>query len=1026
MVNITHPELSETKAQALPAASLESLKQLREESCSISSSRDFKLQPNQRFLRRVMSPDSPTRNLLLVHGTGVGKTCTAIQIAEEYIIRPEFQDKRVFVLANPSIQENFKSQIFDITRVNPDEDGVILSKQCTGRRYFDMIQRSQSEPLRYTDKSSQLRIMKLASRIIGEFYEFQGYQGFADTVTKKQTELKTQNEMDKWIRETFNDRLIIVDEAHNLRETTETESSKLVAVALERILKTATGITLVLLTATPMYDRFDELLYYFNLFLWNDRRINLKESVKASDIFKESGEFKDEGEVKFRGWCQDYISYVKGGNPFTFPFRLPPPDNLIAPADRTTDIFGKPIERQRKYLTLTGSFVSPQQEAAIKGLTVKATSDTRLICMFPDNKSFRDTFQFSENAYSYNTEKFLAPSKVPLYSSKFGRIMNILNDSSGVVFVYSNLAESGAKLFSMCLEEHGFEAAIGQRLLKETSNEVPRGSKGKYVLFTSETTDSDINKALVRLRRPENADGSDIRVVIASPKVSEGVDFRYVRQIHVLDPWFNMSRIEQVLGRGMRTCSHSLLPFEDQNCTVYLHVCRYPTSTQETLDEYIYRYFVEGKGHEIAKVKRVVMESAMDCTLQENINNLPPDWRGDEVNGQRFRIPQKRAQDGKELLLTLTEMSAPTFEDGSPEFVCNIKESQEDPAHVRPLSAILDMRDEVLDKVMKLFLKKPIWTRDDLYSHSYMKQYTPDVLDYIIQNAIETGFQLKDKSGRVGHLEAKGDVFAFGIGKTDTVLERIIDSSEGTPVDIPGFVSSAEPEVESVVENSKKDSIQTVFDNYDWKPFIKNRFSDEVRNWYLLDNDITAERKIEAMLEVDWTNPPIYAKPLLITKEDGGRMYALGSKKIYTDKGELIEGLVGSDRDAYNKWISERKDVFIDNRNNLFASMKEKVIVFNLDEKSEEIKRASRSKTIGGRTCTTYKETTLNAFSMWLVGEPFPPEVKTKKDRCMFLDLLVREAVSSSKEGIFWVTPEEFEIFNEDEHRGDLLRRLKD
>jgi hypothetical protein len=47
----------------------------------------------------------------MVHGTGVGKTCTAIQIAEEYIIRPEFQDKRVFVLANPSIQENFKSQM---------------------------------------------------------------------------------------------------------------------------------------------------------------------------------------------------------------------------------------------------------------------------------------------------------------------------------------------------------------------------------------------------------------------------------------------------------------------------------------------------------------------------------------------------------------------------------------------------------------------------------------------------------------------------------------------------------------------------------------------------------------------------------------------------------------------------------------------------------------------------------------------------------------------------------------------------
>jgi hypothetical protein len=155
-------------------------------------------------------------------------------------------------------------------------------------------------------------------------------------------------------------------------------------------------------------------------------------------------------------------------------------------------------------------------------------------------------------------------------------------------------------------------------------------------------------------------------------------------------------------------------------------------------------------------------------------------------------------------------------------------------------------------------------------------------------------------------------------------------------------------------------------------------------------------------------------------------MYVLGSKKIYNDKKEIIDGLIGSDRDAYNKWISDRKDIFVEKKNELFASVKENGIVFNLDEKSVEIQRASRSKTIGGRTCTTYKETTLNAFSEWLVGEPFPKEVKTKKDRCLFLDLLVREAVQTGKDGIFWITPEEFAIFNEDEHRGSLLQRLKD
>ena len=45
--------------------------------------------------------------------------------------------------------------------------------------------------------------------------------------------------------------------------------------------------------------------------------------------------------------------------------------------------------------------------------------------------------------------------------------------------------------------------------------------------------------------------------------------------------------------------------------------------------------------------------------------------------------------------------------------------------------------------------------------------------------------------------------------------------------------------------------------------------------------------------------------------------------------------------------------------------------------------------------------------------------------RCLFLDLLIKEAVLSKKQGIFWVTPEELEIFNEPDNRSDVLKRLK-
>ena len=1023
MPNVSHEELAETKAQPLPSnASLEVLRQLRDSMCSTSSSKDFKLQSNQRFLRRVLSPDSPTRNLLMVHGTGVGKTCTAIQIAEEYIIRPEFQDKRVFVLANPSIQENFKTQIFDISRVSVDEDGLLMSKQCTGRRYLDMIRMSQSQTLINTDKESQQRVMRLANKIIGEFYEFMGYDRFANELDRQR--VLTPYDRERWIRKTFSNRLIIVDEAHNLTDTSETEASKLVAIAFEEILRVADGITLVLMTATPMYDSFEEILFYLKLFLINDRRLDEAKMVRG--IFTESGDFKEGKESMFRKLCQEYISFVRGENPLTFPFRLPPPEKFIALPDRTTDINDKTIEKQRKYLTLTRSFVSPLQKKAIENLKVKAVPQSELICVYPENKTFRETFSITEGAFSYKSEKFLSPSNIGLYSSKFALIMNIINSTTGIVFVYSNIVESGAQLFAMCLEEHGFESASGRQLLKETSNEISRGSKGKYALFTSEVADSQIKKLMVQLKRPSNMDGSDIRVVIASPKVSEGVDFRNVRQIHVLDPWFNMSRIEQVLGRGIRTCSHSMLPFEEQNCTVYLHVCRYADSTKETVDEFIYRTFVERKGTAIAKVKRFIMESAMDCELQLPNNSLPPQWRGEpDEAGKQFLIPQHRNQDpaGTLISLPLSAMAAPTFEEGTYQIQCKLEESVPDEEHERPLSAILDVKDEVLDKLLTLFMKKPVWKKADLFEHRSMKGYTTSTIAYIIQRAIDSGFQLKDKNGRIGHLESRGDVFAFGIGEHDTLVERLVENEEPTCVDLP-TIPEKEKEKEKEEAVVEKTSIDFETKRNAFSEDLKTRFKPEILDWYIVDSVLSKEEKRNHMLELNWLNPPVYAAPLITKTSENKNLYILGSKEIYNEAKEKIEP-IGIEGDAYRNWLKMAKDRFIANKDKIFASVKEQEIIFNIDEKADVVRTASRSKNIGGRKCTTFHLELLSKFSEWLSGSSFPEKINSKKNRCLFLELLIREAIVAKKEGIFWLTQEEFDIFNEDDNRGDLLKRIK-
>ena len=164
------------------------------------------------------------------------------KIAEEYIIRPEFQDKKVLILANPAVQENFSSQIFSMSKLSVDPDGLLLSKQCTGRRYLDMLLRIQNNPLKWSDKISRDRINTIAQRIISEFYEFQGYRVFANSVN----EHDSKDNLDDWIHKTFDNRLIIIDEAHSIRNTEEGSPTKLVSMALEKVIKTANNITLIL------------------------------------------------------------------------------------------------------------------------------------------------------------------------------------------------------------------------------------------------------------------------------------------------------------------------------------------------------------------------------------------------------------------------------------------------------------------------------------------------------------------------------------------------------------------------------------------------------------------------------------------------------------------------------------------------------------------------------------------------------------------------------------------------------------
>ena len=1000
MANLSYPEFAEITNAPLPVATAESFAVLRGNACE-SAQRSFKLQSQQKFLRRVLSPDYPSRNLFMIHGTGTGKTCTAIQIAEEYILRPEYQDKKVLVLASAAVQENFRDQIFDMTRVSVKSDALLESKQCTGSRYLEALLRIESTPKNWNNPETRTKLQRIADRLINEFYELDSYLAFANNVMKR----AESPGFDEWVHETFDNRLLIVDEAHTIRSGDD--MSKQIAKALEILVQKADNLILVLLTATPLFDTFEEIVFYFNLFLWNDRKQDPKTSLKVSDLFKEDGDVKNK--AKFSELCQLYVSYVRGENPFTFPFRLPPPDPLVRDAV-VTDFRGKPLaaEDRIKYLHkfLVSSMATGLQESVLKreeenpkqGMLVAPT-----LAVFPKNAEFGQTFVSGSavGTYRYANEPFLTPETIGNHAAKFVRVLKAIEGGEGIVFVYSNYVEVGARLFAMALEEHGYASASGTNLLE---NKAYKGKeKGKYLLLSGKITRRELD--LISLAKSDsNRDGNKIRVIVSSPIAAEGVDFRNVRQIHVLDPWWNMSRIEQVIGRGLRTCSHTRLTEDKQNCTVYLHVVR-TSDGRECYDEFAYRTFAEPKAVSIARVRKLIAESAMDCPLQNRMNTLPDDWK-------KLQITQKRSEGGADVTYELGHMLAPSFDDSSEMKECiRVIPDAVDPTHVRPLSTYLDISDELMDIVTEKMKDKPIWKRAELLR--VLAPYREDVIIYNLQHAIATGRPFLDPIGREARLESKDDIYMLRplTLSNGTVSERIAPP----PVKGRKLLSAEEKPDREAVAEVKEDLLVTKRDSMSFTEAMKIRFKEDILDSYTFDHGLTTEER------------RAYLRSYPDKVKFADRLRVPGTDYIVLGYGELDPPRepIGEERDKYNLWRDGVLERFIGNRSVLFGSVKASDRKFAIGKAKVDGDKVVRiveknAKVYTPIVCGTgdMKRDVVIALSKYVDKEGRGIDKVNATELCIYTELLMRE-----ESNCVWVTPEELSILFDDP---DSRKRIKD
>lgn len=120
----------------------------------------------------------------------------------------------------------------------------------------------------------------------------------------------------------------------------------------------------------------------------------------------------------------------------------------------------------------------------------------------------------------------------------------------------------------------------------------------------------------------DNKEGKFIKLILGSKVMNEGVSMKNVSEVHILDVYFNLGKVDQVVGRAIRWCSHYKVMGENNiwpKVNVYKYVVSLDDKKELSSEEDLYKK-AEQKYLLINKIERAMKERAFDCPLNINGN----------------------------------------------------------------------------------------------------------------------------------------------------------------------------------------------------------------------------------------------------------------------------------------------------------------------------------------------------------------------------------------------------------------------
>lgn len=461
-----------------------------------------------------------------------------------------------------------------------------------------------------------------------------------------------------------NKSLLIIDEIQKLVREDGSKYNKLYNTLNIYSRNRKTGdptMKVVLLTATPVYDNPHEAALMIDLLRpripFPQSRDKFQELFIKTDFISDTNTHTKtiKNPILLKYLLSGYVSYFKGGNPQGYPYRrnhivlhkMHPlqqkeySKTLIAEIDKERHSFGDFGERSSVSADIRGIKSDESQQ----GIYPISTQKSNIAYTTKDGlkTSLDDIASFMSLLKRQKTPEDVL-NKAAQYSQKFADIVKLVEKSPGPVFIYSKWIPHGIVGIYSILDALGWKFLDPKfNLSGETKRYAiwsPGGLEMKGVRPEEKVVEYIKNMRQI-FNSPENADGSLCKVLISN--VVEGISLKGVNQVHVCEPWWNMSKMEQIIARAIRLCSHEHLPESRRFVDVFYHasvlksypnydnviqgglksidpkLIYYKDLSRSTIEQKMY-IAAEKKQNINVQFELALKQSAVDCNLNKNGN----------------------------------------------------------------------------------------------------------------------------------------------------------------------------------------------------------------------------------------------------------------------------------------------------------------------------------------------------------------------------------------------------------------------